>query len=178
MLGSAVHVYAHAMQAALLVLCQYVDGQTFFSSEVHAVLRAAKQTAAAAIAVASIAFATFSPMVSVAPAAAAAAAIKDNAKVKLGCAVQARRGIIRKRLDDGVVDAARSVVKERIRALRPSTYSAARVHGTLNNSTRSHKRIINNKQTKQSKVDQKAIDTKDIKVGTNLSRLLHAHISC
>lgn len=137
MLGSAVHVYAHAMQAALLVLCQYVDGQTFFSSEVHAVLRAAKQTAAAAIAVASIAFATFSPMVSVAPAAAAAAAVKANAKVKLGCAVQARCGIIRKRLDDGVVDAARSVVKERVRALRPSTYSAARVHGTVNNSARS-----------------------------------------
>lgn len=112
--------------------------------------RAAMQTAAAAIAVASIAFAAFPPMVSVAPATAAAAAAKVNAKVKLGCAVQARCGIIRKRLNDGVVDDARSVVKERVRALRPSTYSAARVHGTSNDSTRSNKRIIN-KQTNKAK---------------------------
>lgn len=142
MLGSAVHV--HTRHASSFARVMPVRGRAYLLQLGGARRsRAAIQTAAAAIAVASIAFAAFPPMAIVAPAAAAAAAVKANAKVKLGCAVHARCGIIRKRLNDGVVDDARSVVKERVRALRSSTYSAARVHGTLDNSTRSHKRIIN-----------------------------------
>lgn len=150
MLGSAVHF--HTRHASSFARVMPVRGRTDLLQLGGARrTRAAKQTAAAAaIAVASIAIAAFPPMVIVAPAAAAAAAVKANAKVELGCAVQARCGIIRKCLDDGVVDDARSVVKERVRALRPSTYSAARVHGTSNDSTRSNKRIIN-KQTHKAK---------------------------
>lgn len=149
MLGSAVHV--HTRHASSFARVMPVRGRTDLLQLGGARrTRAAMQTAAAAIAVASIAFAASPPMVIVAPATFAATAVKVNAKVNLGCAVQARCGIIRKRLDDGVVDDARSVVKERIRALRPSTYSAARVHGTVNDSTRSHKRIIN-KQTHKAK---------------------------
>lgn len=120
MLGSAVHF--HTRHASSFARVMPVRGRTDLLQLGGARrTRAAKQTAAAAIAVASIAFAAFPPMVIVAPAAAAATAVKVNAEVELGCAVQARCGIIRKRLDDGVVDDARSVVKELVRVLRPNT---------------------------------------------------------